>query len=270
MSNETSNIEDVIADIQRGSAYKHISPALIQRIAQKELEKRATHKEVIRSTRSKLHQVAGAYMDRRVNYEKLKAQMSRLPADYKHPLIREFCIESMSLHASTRERLPVLPEFFNRTLESIQPISSIIDLGCGLNPLAIPWMPLALDCQYLACDIYRDMAEFLEYFFQYSSINGKSELCDLMSEIPTQHAQLALLLKTIPCLEQIDKKVGTRLLEQLNTDHILVSFPMRSLTGRSKGMRQHYSQHFDDLISRKDWQVKRYEFQNELAFLLSH
>jgi len=50
---------------------------------------------------------------------------------------------------------------------------------------------------------------------------------------PTQHADLALILKTLPCLEQLDKTAGQWLLEAVNVDYLLLSFPVYSLGGET-------------------------------------
>jgi 16S rRNA (guanine(1405)-N(7))-methyltransferase len=79
---------------------------------------------------------------------------------------------------------------------------------------------------------------------------------------------LALVLKTIPCLEQVDKTAGQQILENLPARYLLVSFPGRSLGGRAKGMIENYEAHFRNLIKGKDWKLQRFEFQSELAFLI--
>lgn len=112
------------------------------------------------------------------------------------------------------------------------------------------------------------MLDFLNAFFINFSIDGKALLWDVTREIPPITAELTLILKTIPCLEQMDKDAGQRLLSGLTSPNILVSFPVKSLGGRSKGMAQHYEQHFDDLVSGKPWQMTRFEFPGELAFLI--
>jgi 16S rRNA (guanine(1405)-N(7))-methyltransferase len=94
-------------------------------------------------------------------------------------------------------------------------------------------------------------------------------MCDLISSCPTQPVQLALLLKTIPCLEQMDKSAGRTLLDGIQAEHLLVSFPARSLGGRSKGMVQNYEAHFHQLIAGRPWRVQRFEFTSELVFLVS-
>jgi 16S rRNA (guanine(1405)-N(7))-methyltransferase len=69
-------------------------------------------------------------------------------------------------------------------------------------------------------------------------------------------------------LEQVDKQAGLRLLDGLQAENILVTFPAHSLGGRSKGMVQNYSDHFARLVDDKPWQITRFDFPGELAFLI--
>jgi 16S rRNA (guanine(1405)-N(7))-methyltransferase len=52
----------------------------------------------------------------------------------------------------------------------------------------------------------------------------------------------------------------------LNATHILVSFPLRSLGGRDKGMAEQYAQRFQELIDAQGWSTERFEFATELVF----
>jgi len=87
--------------------------------------------------------------------------------------------------------------------------------------------------------------------------------------VPSQAVELALLLKTLPCLEQVDKSIGGRLLDGLHADHILVSYPARSLSGRGKGMPQNYTDHFEHLTDGKPFWVERWQVKTEILFLIS-
>jgi 16S rRNA (guanine(1405)-N(7))-methyltransferase len=78
-----------------------------------------------------------------------------------------------------------------------------------------------------------------------------------------------LLLKALPPLEQSDRTIALRLLQALQAEHILVSFPTRTLGGRSKQMGAHYETRFRALIAGENWQTERFEFANELCFLVS-
>ncbi len=112
------------------------------------------------------------------------------------------------------------------------------------------------------------MIGFLCAFFLHHNLNHCFTSEDITNFIPREKVHVAFLLKTIPCLEQVDKTIGTKLLESIPSDNILVSFPSRSLGGKSKGMAANYEAHFFQLISGKNWRVTKSEFPNEIAFLI--
>jgi 16S rRNA (guanine(1405)-N(7))-methyltransferase len=173
----------------------------------------------------------------------------------------------------------MLDQFYTQTLATLGPIRSVIDIACGLNPLALAWAPLSEDVEYHACDIYGDMMAFLDGYFALEATHGRSnlrghaEVRDVIASPPQQRADLALILKAIPCLEQVDKTAGARLLRAMRADHLLISFPAHSLGGRNKGMVASYEARFHDLIAQAGIgagaEIQRFEFATELAFLIS-
>ncbi|MEN6482796.1 MAG: 16S rRNA methyltransferase [Anaerolineaceae bacterium] len=261
-------IEELVWEIQASSKYRVMAPELVRRVAAQELAKGRSKKEALKAARSKLHQIGGAYQEKPINYVQMMNQLQDLPHQLADPSVEEFCRQALLQHTSTRERLPIIAEFFRQTLAEIGPIHSIFDVACGMTPLSLPWIATTPDLQYFACDIYSDLAAFINAFFLHFAINGQATICDLTTSIPAQPVQLALVLKTIPCLEQLDKSIGIRLLEGLQAENILVSFPAQSLGGRSKGMRQNYEAHFNELVRLKPWQIRKFEFSSEIAFLI--
>ncbi len=87
--------------------------------------------------------------------------------------------------------------------------------------------------------------------------------------MPQEPVKLALILKSIPCLEQVDKTIGDRILKTINAEHLLVSFPVSSIGGQDKGMETFYREHFFDLIAGEKWDVQEFLFSTEMAFLVS-
>ena len=268
MTNE-QQIEHLVEKVQVNAKYAHISQDFIRRISAEVLQKGFEGKSAVKAVRNKLHQVGGAYFRRNVDYDALGDELTKLPGDIHSDIVRAFCRRIMGAHASTAERLPILDSFFSTCLAPIAPVTSILDLACGLTPLSLPWIPLKDGCAYTACDIYRDMLEFIEYFFAHFHRDGTAQPCDLLGDIPEETAQVAFLLKTIPCLEQVEKNIGIKLLDGLQTRHILVSFPAKSLSGRRKGMPTFYRDHFYEMIASKPWQVQEFEFSSEIAFLVT-
>jgi 16S rRNA (guanine(1405)-N(7))-methyltransferase len=249
--------------------YATVAPDFVRAIGVQELANRRSLKEAVKTTKSKLHQVGGAYLSGRLDYAAWLDDLREARRSGDEAAFRRLCVRIMRHHASTKERLSILDEFYATALAGLPPIHAVLDVACGLNPLAIPWMGLAADVEYYACDVYRDMVDFIAEFLALIGMRGRAEVCDLIHACPTRKADLALALKTIPCLEQVDKSAGRRLLEALDADHLLVSFPARSLGGKGKGMPVNYENHFRELIAGKNWAVRRFEFATELAFLIS-
>ena len=179
-----------------------------------------------------------------------------------------FCRRVMAAHSSTAERLSILADFYSDILKPLAPVESILDLACGLNPLALPWMPLSPGAHYYGCDIFNDLINFDNAFLRHFNIQAELECADIFNFKFNRPVKLALLLKSLPCLEQLEKGSSAELLDAIPADYLLVSYPSRSLGGFAKGMRRTYSAQFEALCSGKPWKVTRFEFFSELAFLV--
>jgi 16S rRNA (guanine(1405)-N(7))-methyltransferase len=268
MSAPVEQLEELISLVKASDKYASISPDLIREIGAKELIKRRNLKEAVKETRNKLHQVGSAFQEKLIPYAAWLDEVANLPADFKDEQVKETLKRQMSMHASTAERLSILPHFFSDALGSIAPLHSILDLACGFNPLCLPWIPAAADVEYTACDIYADMTDYLNQYYEHFKINGSAFVCDLTQSVPQTSVQVALLLKTIPTLDQLDKHAAKRLLTSLNAKYILASFPSHSLGGKSKGMLQNYETRFSQLVEGESWKITKMEFTGELAFLI--
>jgi 16S rRNA (guanine(1405)-N(7))-methyltransferase len=269
MPTDTNPLEQLVSQVLSSRKYRQISPAFVRNLAKRELSNRRNFKDALKATKNKLHQVGGAYQPGQMEYQ---AWLDRLRLSYADPdpvTFREVCKGIMAYHASTRERLPILEEFFSTILKDLPPIRSVVDLACGFNPLALPWMGLPDEVEYLAIDIYQDMMAFIQDFMLLHKINGRTAAADVLEFSLDREVDLALILKTIPCLEQVDREAGQRLLDSLPAAHMLVSFPVHSLGGKQVGMTENYAARFEELVSGKRWVVRRFEFSTELAFLVS-
>jgi 16S rRNA (guanine(1405)-N(7))-methyltransferase len=253
----------LVAAVQASAKYRQVAPGLIAAIGAAELDKGRSWKEAVKATKNKLHQVAGAYLPERPAYARWLAELSAAATPAEQAAV---CRAILAQHASTRERLPTLDTFYATIFAGLPPITSLLDLACGLNPLARPWMPLSPEAMYYACDILADEVDFLNACLARLGQRGAVLVCDLVAGAPIQPADVALLLKTLPCLEQIDKAIGPRLLRQVQAPVVVVSYPAHSLGGRSKGMVASYAAQFAVLAAGQPWQVTRFDFPNELVF----
>lgn len=265
---EADTIKALTQSVLGSAKYRHVSPDLIRSIGEKELCHRRNLKQAIKGTKNKLHQVGGAYFHQKVDYQASLALLRQAAGKADPGGVRQTCRHLMELHASTKERLDILDRFYRTTLVELPPIGTVLDIACGFNPLSLPWMPFYPDIEYYAYDIYADMVGFIQGFLDIAGVRGGTEVRDVISRPPTQRADLALLLKTLPCLEQVEKQAAQNLLDALNVSYLLISYPVHSLGGFDKGMALHYEEHFSTLAEGRNWRVTRYEFSTELAFLV--
>src|SRR5438270_2455854 len=170
---ERSQLDQLVDAVLASHKYKNISQDYIETLGAQELAKRSSLKEAIKAAKNKLHQVGGAYMESGgAHYASWIAQLRQAGAHGDKKLLKQACMSIMSYHASTRERLPILEQFYTTLLADLPPIRSVIDVACGLHPLAIPWMLLGQDVKYYAYDIYQDMADFLNEFMDLIQVQG--------------------------------------------------------------------------------------------------
>ncbi len=270
MSNEADNhVEQIVQAVLTSPRYRHLHAGAVRDVARQEARKQRSLVEAIKATKSKLHQISGAYLAHGTPPYADWLEMLRAATTTGAPeLMRIGCRTIMRAHASTRERLPILEAFYQETLGNLGPIKSVLDLGCGLNPLAQPWMPLAPDAVYYACDLDAQLVAFIEEALKILGRPGQATVCNLLEGAPQQPVDVALALKLLPCLEQLEKTASLRLLESVQARHVIVSFPVQSLGGRSKGMRANYEARFQAMIGQTSWQMQRLAFRSELAFVV--
>lgn len=262
-------LDQLIDAVLTSRKYKRVYKDFIRAIGAQELAKRHTLKEAIKATKNKLHQVGSAYLDGREDYASWLDELKWAVQSGNRDTLLSTCVKIMSSHASTRERLPILDQCYATVLANLPPIRSVLDIACGLNPLAIPWMPLAEDVEYHAYDIYQDMMDFLNECMTLMHVQGHVEVCDVTRYCPSRSYDVAFILKALPCLDQVDKTASSRLLHTINAEHLLVSFPVHSLGGKEKGMTLNYEARFRQLVADTHWSIKRFEFNTELVYLVT-
>lgn len=245
----------LVAEVRKAPKSRHVFPPFIADRCVEEIQRRGgTNREIIKRVKRSLHQVGGAYLTPPPRYDRLLASLANAsPGPEREAVARDL----VGGHASMRERTSALDDYYPALFDGLAiggtaidgSDAAVLDLACGLNPLARSLMPIDIT-DYLACDLYLDMLDFVA---EASSLLGypvETFPWDLVAGPPPRHAAVVLLLKTLPCLDQLDPTAGRRLLTRLasTSDHLLVSYPVQSLGGVEKGMRDNYSASFRSLV----------------------
>jgi 16S rRNA (guanine(1405)-N(7))-methyltransferase len=262
-----TEIDDIVSNVQASRKYRHVCPATIRRIAAEEAAKRDTPKAAIKATKSRLHQAYSAY-EAQLDYARAYEELRAAYATGDEQGIRAVAHRMLARHASTRERLPILHRFYDAIFAHTGVPHVLLDLACGLNPLALPWMHLDPGATYLAYDIDTERIAFLNQFFALTAVEGHAYCQDLISDPPEQQADVALLLKTATCLERQRRGSTLTLLDRLQVAYVVITFPVKSLGRREKGMAEQYERTFTDMLSRRPWTVSQLDLLAELIFVV--
>jgi 16S rRNA (guanine(1405)-N(7))-methyltransferase len=258
------------AALAKSRRYAAIAPATVRRIAGKALlATQGDVPEAVKRTKRGLHEIYGAYLPASApNYDALLRKLRAAVAAGDEQAVRDALGSAMAVHASTRERLPYLGAFYREVFSRVPAPTTIRDLACGFNPLAVPWMQLPPAVTYLASDIDTRQVEFVDQALTALGVPHRAEVLDLIDQPVTEPADLTLLLKTVPCMERQQPGAGWGLLDSVNSPTIVLTFPTKSLGQRSKGMYQTYSAAFDSHVDSRAWKVERVEIPNELIYVL--
>jgi 16S rRNA (guanine(1405)-N(7))-methyltransferase len=260
----------VIARVAVSRRYRWVAEAVVERLADEELPKARNLADAEKRVKRRLHQIFGAYTGQ-ADYSRLLLTLATAHASGEPEQLRADCRVAMAEHASTRERLPILDAFYDRIFAITGPPSSIVDIACGLNPLAVPWMGLPAGAHYSAYDIDRGLVELADGFLDLLDLPGTRALRDVVDDPPDEACDIALLLKSIPCIDQQHPDASAALLRSVGARArwLVISFPTQSLGGHGKGMARTYQARFDTLSDELGWSdVTRIELPGELVFVV--
>lgn len=180
----------------------------------------------------------------------------------------EICLNILGLHASSRERISIMDRCYTEIFSSIGIVKSVLDLACGLHPFAMPWMGLDPGTEYVPLEMDCRLVHWINRFLKAAGKRPTGICADLLNFQQDGKPDLVILLKTLPTLERQERGAGVKLLGQLEAHRYLVSFPSRSLGGRSRSMIRGYSVFMERIIAELGLSARRFDFPGEVFFLL--
>lgn len=246
--------QKILEEIKKTKSYSDISIYTIQRLVNDGISKYKKEKDVVKYVKKELHITWGAFFKQDISFDKYLENPEEL----------------LDIHSSTRERKEFVSTFYNLIFQNI-PISihNIADYGCGLNPLNIPQMNLPNGCNYFAYDIYEAEIDFLNKYIQkhFKDINFNGEVRDIFQDDSREY-DVTFLLKILPVLEEQKKNCSIEILKKINTKYFVVSFPLKSLSGKNVGMDNFYTKNFETLLSSIKYQYTKLLFENEAVYIV--
>jgi 16S rRNA (guanine(1405)-N(7))-methyltransferase len=223
-------VEEVARTVLATRKYRHLDPGLVRRFAREALVGRDRPADAAKHAKRKLHQAFGAFLSGPPARAVDRCVDAVVRGDDE---LRPACLTAMRSHASTAERVAHLDALYETVAGWCGPASSVLDLACGLNPLAIPWMDLAPGARYACCDIDRTLMGALGRLDDIVPVQVRATTCDLVAGAGDVHVgaevDLVLLLKTATTLEQQRPGATAEVLRALAPAPVVLSLPTRSL-----------------------------------------
>lgn len=248
---------NLIQKIKQKKEFKNLSDKVIKKSLYEYLKKNALdlrnlnekdEKIIIKEIRAELRYYSGQFQ---------KSSKNRLKIIENNSL--DLLLKT---HSSTSERIDFYPKLIS-IINSLN-VKSILDLGCGLNPLALA----SRDITYLAVDIKEDELFIIKEFFKKNKINGETLIYDLRDFAHKDFipVDLTILFKVLDILEKKSHKLANKIVNTISSKYILVSFATKKLSGKNMNFPQR--PWFLSILRKNKLKYKSFANKNEIFYLI--
>lgn len=169
--------------------------------------------------------------------------------------------EMLAEHTSTREREPHY-KHLQSLIATLHP-RSILDIGCGLNPLVLAEKGIV----YHACDIRQDEVDRINAHFAHNHLEGNAFVADARSYDSFPKADVCLMLKLLDLLDTRGRANAESLIKRVPASTLIVSFPTRKLSG--KKMNHPRRRWFEQMMNRLGYTFYTSSTDNELFYIVT-
>ena len=258
---------ELLGRLRQSRKYGGVSEDALRRAVAWAVERHPKSNAALKAARRKLHQIHGAYFSG-FNRSRLNRALECVERGASEEAIRLACADVLGMHASTAERVAIAEEMYRDVFGFTGMPSSVADLACGLNPFFLPWMGLPVSTRYAASDIDGGVVTAVGRLIKALGYGGGAESRDVLASPPVDRPDVTLLLKTAPCLERQEPGSVVRLLRQIRSPYMVVSFPTKSLGGREKGMTRSYGKFMEEVASNLSVDVEELAYPTEAVYVL--
>jgi 16S rRNA (guanine(1405)-N(7))-methyltransferase len=261
-------IEQLIDSLKQSRKYGATHEATIRELVLAESGHYKKAKQVEKAVRKRLHSIMAPYLGD-PEYERATRELTAVFTTNDPVQIKACCHDLLYDHLSTRERLPILDDFYRQIFDVTGRPRSLLDIACGLNPLAYRWMGLADTpdpVRFYAYDIHAPRIDFINHYFGLEGLSPLARLQDVAINPPQETADLALFLKELPRFARnYGSDLARTFLHSLNVRWLVVSFPTVSTHG-GRSLVERYRDYFNELID-PAWPVTELLFDSELVMI---
>jgi len=215
-----------LAEVKDKKEYRMLSDEFVSRVAAPYTVKYNEYipkenKLLIKEIRARLRELYGAF--RLPGYDKRKKYLAEMKAWND----AEKCQRILSLHLSSKERLPYYQKLYTKLQSKIH-YSTVLDLGCGMNVFSRPWMG---HVAYYGIDVNKDDVDFCNTYLQKFGLAGGVRWGDLLGFDSFVKTDVCFMFKMLEALESVERGSTEKLLKKVQSPYIVASFATKSLGG---------------------------------------
>jgi len=260
-------LQQLAAELRASRKYRalELPDSILHDLITQEMVRHGSQKKALDAVRDKLHNIVAPYLgdpDYSAAANKISAAQSAGTES-----LRAACLEVLTEHASTRERISLLDHFYPRLWQVTGKPGSILDLACGLHPFGLPWMGLDTGVRYYAYDIHKPRVELLNSFFQWTNQSGQAIHEDILVNPPLISADVALFFKEAHRFEQRRRGCNLPFWQSLKVRWLLVSLPSKNLSGK-RNLIERQRHLVTSILAGQPWPVVELVFDNEIVFCI--
>jgi 16S rRNA (guanine(1405)-N(7))-methyltransferase len=262
----TDEVEDFLNKVKVSRKYRDICEDTIRDVIRSALPRYGKKSDAIKAARTKLHRIQASYLGN-IAFEREIEDIGKFHLRGDTESVKSVCLKLMKEHASTKERIPILNRFYDEIFSVTGVPKKILDVACGVHPFSIPWMKLPDNVLYWAYEIDNKLVSCLNKYFVAIGMEPMARMQDVICNPSLESGDIAFVMKMVPCLERREKGISIKLLKMLKVRYLVVSFPIKSLSGRSKHMPSFYTQFFYNMVDGLGWEIKKMPISDELVFV---
>ena len=268
MNLEDKLIQEMIDHVVDSKKYRHIGLNLstVEDLIRQEAPHHTSQKAILKAVKRKLHNIVAPYLGD-PDYSTQTKELSKLEFySLDSEPLKAFCLDVLSQHASTAERIPIMAQFYAQLFRAVGQPEVILDLACGLHPLSFPWMGLPTSVRYHAYDILQPRVDFINQFFAKIGLAPLAENRDILVSPPSHPADLGIFFKEAHRFEKRHPGCNRAFWEALDVKTLAVSLPSKDLSGTHSLLESHRKLVHANLPTNRT--VREILIENEVVFLL--
>ncbi|MBR9706030.1 hypothetical protein GOV14_03280 [Candidatus Pacearchaeota archaeon] len=271
-------LSNLLKKVKSNKKYKSLSSDIVIKEIKNYLKSNpkvtSIDRESIKQIRSMLHKKYSSFQTKGKRKRNLYLEELEKHVNSDNKDILEITKKLLSIVVSTKERVNDYSFLYESIFKHTGFPETIVDLGCGMNPLSYPFMDLK-KVKYFCYDIDEQDINFLNKYFEVMKKRGFFGHAEILDMTDTDNVKnlpksnIAFLFKTLDVIDIKNHKASEALIKQLIniTDFIVVSFATKTIT--MKQMNKPRRVWFERMLERLKINFEIIKLENEIFYLLS-